>query len=390
MKWFAPRTQRVETKSLAEPDADLLAVFGIAPAGGVGVSPTIALTVPAVGAAIRVISEACATLDRRIIRSDPEGQHDDAEHPVSRMLHGDVNDWTSAFELVRDLVAEALTRDVGGMAWINRVDGKPVEIIQYKAGAIGVKFEKTGEPRYTIGDMAVPATDIIHIRGPFAKCPLTQFRDAIGAAHHMERYAGNFFRNSARPGGYIEYPGKRGDTALKNIRDGWAAANDGPENSGRTAVLWDGAKWVPMTLTSADSQFLELRRFQIEEIARAFNIPAPMIGDLTRATWSNLESKNREFLSYTLEPWLCTIEAAFNRALFTSEERKTYRFILDRDDLTRASLTERATAISSLRASKVLSSNEARNWLELPPTADGDTLENPNIEPTNGAENGHL
>jgi phage portal protein BeeE len=107
-----------------------------------------------------------------------------------------------------------------------------------------------------------------------------------------------------------------------------------------------------------------------------------MIGDLSRATWSNSEQKGREFLSYTLEPWLLGLEGALRRALFSDEERASHVIRFDRDDLTRADLTTRATAINSLIASRTINPNEARSWLALPPREGGDEFLNPNISAT--------
>lgn len=346
---------------------------------GAGISAATALTVPAVAAAVRVISEAAATLDIRVIRAEDDA--DDNDHPVAKLLHGDVNDWLSAYEFIRDLVAQALTSDQGGMAWVNRVDGKPAEIIHYRPGVMSVTVEETGEPKFNLGGRPIPTRDIIHLRGPFSRCPLTLAREAIATAHVMEAHASRLFRNGARPGGVIEFPKGLGDEGLKKMKAAWRAAHEGAENTGKTAILWDGATFKAMTLNSTDAQFLELRKFQILEIARAFRVPPSMLFELDRATWSNSEQMGFEFLTYTLEPWLQALEASLSRALFTPEERDSYRILFDRDDLTRASLTERATAISSLISARVLNPNEGREWIDLAPYAGGNEFANPHINP---------
>jgi HK97 family phage portal protein len=132
-------------------------------------------------------------------------------------------------------------------------------------------------------------------------------------------------------------------------------------------------------LASTDTQFLENRTFQISEIARAFRVPPTMLFELDRATWSNTEQMGREFLVYCLEPWLRSLEGALRRALLTPEERGSYAIRFDRDDLTRADLSTRATVINSLISSRVLNANEGRSWLGLPPRAGGDEFLNPNI-----------
>lgn len=382
MKSVLKRIFALETKSLANPSGEEIAIFTGAVPGSFAVSAATALQVPAVSAAIRTISEAAATLDIGVVRIEGGKEVPDPNHPVAKLLNGDVNDWTSGFELIRDLVAAALTRDQGGLAWVNWVDEKPAEIILYRPGVLQADLTaETGEPKYKIGAREVPARNILHLRGPFDRSPLTLAREAIGLAKTMEKRAGKLFDNSARPGGVIEFPDKLDADAFARMKKAWRETHESADSSGKTAILWDGAKFNALEFKSTDAQFQELRLFQVQEIARAFNIPAHMIGDLTKASYNSLESKNREFLSYCLEPWLRALEATLRRALFTPDERNSYAVRIDRDDLTRASLTERATAINSLRASEVLSADEGRDWLGMPPRADGKGREyaNPNI-----------
>lgn len=382
--WPFSRSEPLETKaSLINPDDWLRDIFGVWPtATGVAVTAASALTVPAVSAAVRIISEAVASLDVQVVAIDDKRiETPQPDHPVMDLLTGDVNDWSDGFTLIRDLVSDALCRDQGGLAWVNWVNNSPVEIIRFPVGHIGVDFDQTtGEPRYRIGSTpsSTSSQNIVHVRAPFDKAPVTLAREAIGVAAVMERHAARLFANGARPGGILRTPKAIGDEGVKKMIKAWRLAHDGADNSGKTAILWDGAEWQQLTLNSVDSQFQELRLFQLQEVARAFNLPPSMIGDLSRATWSNSEQKGREFLSYCLEPWLRTVEGALRRALFQPEERKRFAIRFDRDDLTRADLTARATAISSLISSRTLNPNEARSWLGLGPRDGGDEYANPN------------
>ncbi|MDR6101010.1 HK97 family phage portal protein [Agrobacterium larrymoorei] len=383
--WPFSRSENIEQRDANVADADgvLSALWSGAASGAVGISGAAALRVPAVANAVRVISEAAATLDVRIMERDDKGvETEDKTHPVGLLLRGDVNGWTSGFELIRDLTAGALTSDAGGLAYVNRVGDDVREIIRYQPSAIAVQFDPaTGEPTYRINGNIVPARSIIHVRGPFDKSPLTLAAEAIGAAKIMESHASSLFKNGARPGGAIETPKSLGDEGVKNMMRAWRAAHEGADKTGKTAILWDGAKFNPFTFNSVDSQFIEMRRFQILEICRAFRIPPSMLYELERATWSNSEQMGREFLTYTLEPWLRALEAALARALFSRADRDRFRILLDRDDLTRADLTARATAISSLISAKVLNPNEGRAWLDLAPYSGGEEYGNPHINP---------
>jgi len=371
---------RTETKALMPSDVPWFGA-SMPTASGAVVSVDSALRVPAVSAAVRVLAEAPMTLEARVVRRADGVDVDAPEHPVARVVDEGFNDWTPWPEGIRDLMAAALCHDEGGLAWVNRIGGEVREIIPYRRGVLSVDYASdTQEPTYRLGGQVLPLGDVVHLRSPFGRAPLSLAREAIGLAATMESHGARLFGNGARPGGTLEHPGKLSPEAALKIKASWEAGSAG-ENSGRTAVLEDGMKFNPITLTSVDAQFLELRMFQLQEIARAFRVPPHLIYDLGRATWANTEYMGLEFLTYSLEPWLVALEGALRRALFTPEERRTYRVVFDRDDLTRADLQVRAAAINSLIASQVLSPNEGRAWLDLPPREGGDAFLNPNISP---------
>lgn len=382
--WFsrkqAPAPVVVEEKSLGDPTAELLELFGAIPAG-TSISNAEALSVPAVSAAVRIISEAAASLDITLKRKVGAAETDVTDHPALKLLKGQANGWTSGFELIRDLVASALTKDQGGIAFVTKVRNEPREVIQYRDGVFTVDIDdKTGEPRYRLDGKAVPSGNVLHVSGPFTKCPLTMARSAIATASAMEGYANGLWTNGARPGGVIQSPNKLGDAGVKAMLAGWKAAFSGKANAGKTAVLYEGATYQQMALTSVDGEFTASRTFQILEIARAFRTPPGMLFELTRNTWGNSEQQAKEFISYTLIPWLRVLEGAFNRALLSDSERGEYRFAFDVDDTSQADLTARATAINSLISSRVLNPNEARDWLGMPPREGGDEFANPAID----------
>lgn len=374
------RLFRPETKGLADPSSIPPAWFGGwgQVAGGVAISPQEALQVTAVAAAMRVISEAAACLDIRI--QDVGGKIVEG-HAAGEFLRGAANDWTSGYELVRDLMIDALSDDRGGLAWINRIGGEVREVIRYRTGAFDVQLDQdTGELFYKIRNRPIDAADVVHLRAPFGKAPLTLAREAIGVAWVLQRHAGEFFKNMARPSGYLKFPSGMGKEAVTGSRDAWKEAHGGAENSGKTPILYDGAEWLQMAMNSTDAQFLENRKFQIAEIARAFRVPPSMLFDLDRATWGNTEQMGREFLTYCLEPWLRALEGALTRALFSGADKGRLRVVFDRDDMTRADLQTRATTLSSLIAAKVLTPAEGRPWVNMPARKDApDIFENPHI-----------
>lgn len=376
----------LETKGLADPFADLMAYLGVTPtASGVAISAAMALQVPAVASAIRVISEAVACLDLTVKEVAADGSEADLpDHWALGFLRGDANDWTSGYELLRDLVIDALTDDRGGLAYVSRVaGGRVAEIIRYRSGVINVDIDQnTGEPTYRVNNVRVDPSNIIHLRPPFGRAPLNLAREAIGVAYVLERHASNLFGKGARPSGALKFPKGMGEEAVKKARSMWKATHEGEGEGGKTAILYDGADFSPYAFTSTDAQFLENRKFQITEIARAFRVPPSMLFDLDRATWGNTEQMGKEFLTYCLEPWLRALEGSLRRAFFAEGERGGFAIRFDRDDLTRADLQTRATTINSLIATKVINPNEGRAWIGLSPRDGGNVFENPNITTT--------
>jgi len=237
MRWpFTKKSTGIAKKALSQPDSDLMALLTASASGSL--SNATALQVPSVAAAVRIISEAVACLDIRVLRKTSNGETDDKTHPVYGLLTGDVNGWTSGAEFIRDLVAEALTRDSGAIAWVNRVNGKPAEIIHYVPGIIAVTYENSREPSFKLNGQKIDSRDIIHLRSGLGKCPLTLARDAIATAYTMAMHANQLFRNGAKPSGVIEVPGSLGDEALKKMRAGWQAGVQG--SRGRA----DSAGWM--------------------------------------------------------------------------------------------------------------------------------------------------
>lgn len=363
-------------------DADLLEMLGGGnkTSSGIVVTADSALRVPAVAAAVRTISEACASLDLRVVEKGEDGAElVNRNHPANYLLSTDANDWTTGFELIRELVVDALTRDQGGLAWVNKPRDEPLEIIRYRPGIIAAEYDADGSGRatYRINGRPTPAGEIIHIRSTFEKSPITLCREAIGAALVMEQHASSLFANGARPSVVLKSKKPLGDEAVKKMLKGWKTSFSDASKSGGVGVVYDDTGIEQLTLSSVDAQFQQLRIFQLQEIGRAFNIPSILIGELSRATWSNSAEMQRLFLMLCLEPWLQAIEGAFNRALIAKEDRPRFAVRFEREDFSKVDLSVLATAINGLVASRVLNPNTGRGWLGLPPYDGGDEYANP-------------
>lgn len=137
-----------------------------------------------------------------------------------------------------------------------------------------------------------------------------------------EEYGSEFYANGASPSGVLEHPGTLKDPS--KVRDSWNAAFAGSGNSHRVAVLEEGLKYTPISISPNEAQFLETRKFQIDEIARIFRVPPHMVGDLEKSSFSNIEQQSLEFVKYTLEPWIVCWEQSISRSLLSRNEKSSY------------------------------------------------------------------
>ena len=349
-----------------------------------------AMRVPAVAAAVNLIAGAIGTLPARIIRTVDGSKETATDHPAARLVATAANDRVSAGALRQRLALDALLHG-NGFAFANRVGGRVVEILRLDPHAVSIQLDPmTGEAIYrsTVDKARIlDPRDVIHIPAPVSfdgvtgVSPITLAREAIGVAITMEQRAARLFGTSARPAGIIEMPENIGEDAIRNMKASWEAAQGGAENSGKTPVLHSGAKFHSLAFESVDSQFVELRKEQTVEIARAFGVPATMLFELSGGTFSNTEQQGRQFTTFTLAPWLSTFTDEFGRALLSDDERDDHAIEFDTSALVAVDTAARTDRIAKLRSSGVMTANDARRELGLPAHADGDRLDSPHTTP---------
>ena len=156
-------------------------------------------------------------------------------------------------------------------------------------------------------------------------------RESIGLGMGAERFGSAFFGNGATIGNVLEHPGKLSDDAAKRLKESIKEKYSGPSNAHRTLVLEEDMKWKPLGFTQKDAQFLETRKFQVTDVARWFQIAPHKLGDLERATFTNIEHQGIDFVVWTLGRWLKRWEHECNFKLFSESERRTHfaEFLVD-------------------------------------------------------------
>ena len=182
-----------------------------------------------------------------------------------------------------------------------------------------------------------------------------------------------FFANSATPSGVLEHPGTIKDPT--RLRENWQATYGGARNANKVAVLEEGMKFTPISMSNQEAQYLDLRRFQVEEIARLFRVPLHMIGDLSGATYSNIEQQSLEFVTYTLNPWVVRWEQTIYRRLLSDKEKEKYFVKFNVDGLLRGDYQSRMNGYATARQNGWMSANDIReleNLDKIPAEQGGD------------------
>ena len=210
--------------------------------------------------------------------------------------------------------------------------------------------------------------DVLHIPGLgfdglVGYSPIAMAKNAIGMAIACEEFGAKFFANGAAPSGVLEHPGTIKDPS--RVRDAWQSQFGGSSNSGKVAVLEEGMKYTPISISPEQAQFLETRKFQINEIARIFRVPPHMVGDLEKSSFSNIEQQSLEFVKYTLDPWIVRWEQSMMRVLLSVDEKKEYFVKFNLEGLLRGDYQSRMNGYSIARQNGWMSANDIRELENL-------------------------
>lgn len=247
-------------------------------------------------------------------------------------------------------------------------------------GHIYYSYTTTADDAYTLkgNTVILKPTDVLHIPGLgfdglVGYSPIAMAKNAIGMAIACEEYGAKFFANGAAPGGVLEHPGTIKDPA--RIRESWNATFGGSSNANKIAVLEEGMKYSQISISPDQAQFLETRKFQINEIARIFRVPPHMVGDLDKSSFSNIEQQSLEFVKYTLDPWVSRLEQAMVRALLSPSDKKDYFIKFNVDGLLRGDYLSRMNGYATARQNGWMSANDIReleNLDQIPAEAGSD------------------
>jgi HK97 family phage portal protein len=357
-------------------------------AAGIEVSPLSAYhqCTPVYGC-IKVIAESIAPLPLHLYSDDQGARERELDHPVANVLERAANEYMTAFDFRLKMMENALlwgnayaaiTRDRQGCVrelWPIPSEMMAVELNLDTLAPV-YRYTDAGNHQHVLG-----ARDILHIktlghRYYLGSSPIMMNRGAIALAIAMEQHASRIFGRAARPAGVLKTQKVLSPEAIAQLRMQLDSTHGG-KNSAQSLVLEEGMDWQQMSMDSVSSQFFELRKWQLSEVARIFRIPLILLQDYEKTSQNNTETLGRQFVSMTLQPWLTNWEQAISLSLLSPDESRQYYPRFDLSDFTRADTLSRYQAWVAGVTNGLLSPNEVRSWENLPPYEGGDEFHRP-------------
>ena len=348
---------------------------------GKAVTERSAMQMTAVYSCVRILAEAIAGLPLHLYCYKEDGGKEKAlGHPLYLLLHDEPNPEMSSFVFRETLMTHLLLWGNAYAQIIRNGKGEVVALYPLMPNRMTVDRDSSGQLFYSYqmsnsdaptmpgGTVILKPSDVLHVPGLgfdglVGYSPIAMAKNAIGLAIATEEYGAKFFANGATPGGLLEYPGTVKDP--DRVRESWNKGFSGSQNAGKVAILEEGMKYTPISIAPEQAQFLETRKFQINEIARIFRIPPHMIGDLEKSSFSNIEQQSLEFVKYTLDPWVVRWEQSLSRALFTPEEKSRYFFKFNVEGLLRGDYQSRMNGYATARQNGWMSANDIRELENL-------------------------
>lgn len=367
-------------------DAGYSFLFGRTTSGN-PVNERTAMQTTAVYACVRILAEAVASLPLHVYEyQDDGGKKLVHDHPLYYLLHDEPNPEMTSFVFRETLMSHLL---IWGNAYAQIIrDGAgrvlglypllpdKMEVQRDDKGNIYYVYSRNSDENPTFkeyGNIKLKAEDVLHIPGLgfdglIGYSPIAMAKNAVGMTLACEEYGASFFANGANPGGVLEHPGVLKDPS--KVRESWNSVYRGVSNAHKIAVLEEGMKYQQIGIPPEEAQFLETRKFQINEIARLYRIPPHMVGDLDKSSFSNIEQQSLEFVKYTLDPWVIRWEQSLQRSLLLPGEKGKYFIKLNVDGLLRGDYQSRMNGYAVGRQNGWFSANDIREMENMNPIPD--------------------
>lgn len=339
------------------------------------------MQITAVYACVRVLAEAVAGLPLHLFRlKGNAGKEKATDISLYFLLHDEPNPEMTSFIFRETLMCHLLLWGNAYAQIIRNGKGEVVALYPLMANKMTVDRDENGTlyyeyqvsksdaPTLKNGRVRLSPSEVLHIPGLgfdglVGYSPIAMAKNALGMAMATEEYGAAFFKNGANPSGILSMPGVVKDP--EKIRQSWEQGFGGSQNSNKVAILEEGMTYTPISISPEAAQFLETRKFQIDEIARIFRVPPHMIGDLEHATFSNIEHQSLEFMTYTLRPWLVRFEESMQRSLLLPEQKKDYLIRFNVDGILRGDYESRMRGYATGIQNGIFSVNDVRRLEDM-------------------------
>ena len=367
-------------------DAGYSFLFGRTTSGK-PVNERTAMQTTAVYACVRILAEAVASLPLHVYEyQDDGGKKLVHDHPLYYLLHDEPNPEMTSFVFRETLMSHLLIWGNAYAQIIRDGAGRVLGLYPLLPDKMDVQRDDRGNIYYVYsrnsdenpmfkeyGDIRLKAEEVLHIPGLgfdglIGYSPIAMAKNAVGMTLACEEYGASFFANGANPGGVLEHPGVLKDPS--KVRESWNSVYRGVNNAHKIAVLEEGMKYQQIGIPPEEAQFLETRKFQINEIARLYRIPPHMVGDLDKSSFSNIEQQSLEFVKYTLDPWVIRWEQSLQRSLLLPGEKGKYFIKLNVDGLLRGDYQSRMNGYAVGRQNGWFSANDIREMENMNPIPD--------------------
>ena len=367
-------------------DAGYSFLFGRTTSGK-PVNERTAMQATAVYACVRILAEAVASLPLHVYEyQDDGGKKLVHDHPLYYLLHDEPNPEMTSFVFRETLMSHLLIWGNAYAQIIRDGAGRVLGLYPLLPDKMEVQRDDRGNIYYVYsrnsdenpmfkeyGNIKLKAEDVLHIPGLgfdglIGYSPIAMAKNAVGMTLACEEYGASFFANGANPGGVLEHPGVLKDPS--KVRESWNSVYRGVNNAHKIAVLEEGMKYQQIGIPPEEAQFLETRKFQINEIARLYRIPPHMVGDLDKSSFSNIEQQSLEFVKYTLDPWVIRWEQSLQRSLLLPGEKGKYFIKLNVDGLLRGDYQSRMNGYAVGRQNGWFSATDIREMENMNPIPD--------------------
>jgi HK97 family phage portal protein len=334
---------------------------------------------------VRVLAESVASLPLDLYIRTERGGEKDRDHSLQELIRWQPNPEMTSYDFRLWLMVDALLRGNGAAQVIRDGNGQVLELWPLYSAKLKAVRGKGGDVMYQYPSpdkkgehVSLKSDEVLLIKSfgsgsLFSPSLVTLAADLLSGAKGAEDYTREFFANGTTLSGVIEFPEEMGEEAFERLKKDWEDAHTGDGNRHKTPILEGGGKFNPLALNHQESQMIESRKFTRSQIAGLLRVPAHLINDLEKATFSNIEHQDLGFVKHTLRPWMANFEQRLRMTLLSADEKKTHYFRHNTNDLLRGDLKSRYDAYGIGVQNGFLSPNEVKKKEDEPTYDGGDT-----------------